>query len=348
MSGMASTEWGFQNGNSRGSPAMLPASPTKTGIPAGNPPALGRDRHPPAVYLAGLASGSRRTMRQALDAMAALLTGNQSDAESLNWASLRYQHTHAIRTAIAERYAPATANKMLAALRGTLRECWRLGLMPAEAFYRAADLSPVRGTTIPKGRALSAGELRALFTAAARDARPATRARDAALLAVLYGGGLRRAEAAGLTVGDYARDTGTLTIRHGKGNKERTVYATNGTADALAAWLGVRGSAPGALFCPINRGGRITVRSMTTQAIFDRLQALATRANVNRFSPHDLRRSFIGDLLDNGADLSTVQSMAGHANPATTARYDRRGERARRRAAGLLLVPFVAGKEPLS
>src|SRR2546422_2953990 len=299
------------------------------------------DGHPAAVYLAGLAPGSRRTMRQALDVIAGLLTGGRADAEVLDLSALLYQHTQAVRAALVERYRPATANKMLAALRGVLREAWRLGQVTGEDHSRAADLTAVRGSTVPRGRALAAGELRALFTVVAADPRPATRARDAALLAVLYGAGVRRAEAVALTVADYDAATGALTIRHGKGRSERIMYATNGAADALSAWLAVRGMEPGALFCPIDKAGRITLRPMTTQAVFDRLASLGARAGVQRFSPHDMRRSFISDLLDNGADLAVVQQLAGHSSPTTTARYDRRGEHAKRRAAGLLHVPYA-------
>lgn len=298
------------------------------------------DQHPTLVYLARLGKGSRRAQATALNILAGLLTGGKDDAMAIDWAAVRYQHSAAVHAALQERYAPATANRILAAFRGVLREAWRLGLVSAEDFHRAADLPSVKGSRLPRGRALTTGELRALFEACRRDATPAG-ARDAALLALGYGAGLRRSELVAVDVGNYDPATGLLTIRSGKGRKDRTAYATNGSKDALAAWLAVRGTPEGPLFCGINKGGRMLPGRLSDQGVLRMLVKRAEEARIKPLSPHDLRRSFISDLLDGGADLVTVQALAGHANPATTARYDRRGEVAKQRAAELLHVPFA-------
>ncbi len=297
------------------------------------------DQHPAVVYLARLAPGSRRTMSEALNTVAGILTSNRCNMQTLDWSALRYQHTAAVRSVLADLYAPATANKMLAALRGVLREAWRLGQVSAEDYHRAADLPSVRGTTPPRGRALDGDELGQLFARCALDRSPAG-LRDAAMLGVLYGCGLRRSELVGLDVTDYVPKDGALHVRSGKGNKARTNYATGGARTALETWIKARGKLPGPLFCPVNKGGKIDSRRLTDQAVRKILLKRAKEAGVEHFSPHDLRRTMIGDLLDAGADISTVQRLAGHANVTTTARYDRRGETAKRKAAELLRVPI--------
>lgn len=305
------------------------------------PIAVPAQRNPAAVYLARLAPGSRRTMRAALDKIAGHLTSNCADALTCPWAEVRYQHAQAVRSLLASAFAPSTTNKHLAALRGVLRESWRLGLVEAEAYRRAADLETVRGTTPRAGREVTVGELTALFRCCADDGTPSA-SRDAALLSLLYGAGLRRSEAVSIDVGDYNASTGEVVVRRGKGRKARTVYATNGGRTALDAWIAVRGDDEGPLLCPVNKGGRISLRRMSDQAVLYRLRARAAAAGVAAFTPHDCRRSFISHLLAAGADLVAIQNLAGHANVSTTARYDRRGEAAKQKAVELLHVPFVA------
>ncbi|HSO37904.1 MAG TPA: tyrosine-type recombinase/integrase [Labilithrix sp.] len=91
----------------------------------------------------------------------------------------------------------------------------------------------------------------------------------------------------------------------------------------------------------MSKGGTVIMRRLSDQSVLDTVRRLARHANIPRFSPHDARRTFIGDMLDLGVDISTVQQLAGHAQVTTAARYDRRGEHVRRRAAEMLHVPFT-------
>lgn len=296
--------------------------------------------NPAAVYLARLADGSKRTMREALDLIASYVTDGQADAETMPWHQLRYVHTQAIRAHLLDRYSPSTANKQLSALRGVLKEAWRLELMDAVDYQRAVDIENAKGSRLPSGRHVDMGEISALVTTCAADAGPAG-ARDAAMLAVAFFAGLRVAELTGVTMAEMNAETGELKVHAGKGDKDRTAWLAGGALAAVNDWIAVRGPSGGALFCPIRKGGKIVIRRMTGQAIYARFELRARQAGLAlSFSPHDGRRTWIGNLLDAGADISTVQQMAGHASVSTTQRYDRRGERAKKSAAQLLHFPW--------
>ena len=312
---------------------------------------LGED-NPVLSYLGRLSKGSRRTMRGSLEEIAKICSASEVGALAFPWWRLRGTHTAVIRGALAERYAPTTANKMLSAMKGVLKACFRLGLMTADERDRASDVAPVRGTRLPPGRSIPRGELRSLFEVCAGEANdPRLRARgvrDAAMMALLYVGGLRRTELASLRLSDYDADARTVRIR-GKGNKERQVYAEGGADLLLASWLELRGEGEpeDPLFLPVRKDGLVQrldsygekKLSLSDQAVYKMVKRRHREANVTEVSPHDFRKTFVGDLLDAVGDLSVVQKLAGHSDPATTARYDRRGERAMRRAASHLHIP---------
>ncbi len=299
------------------------------------PPA---DENPALVYVASLSAGSRRTMRQALDTIAWIASHGQASALTLPWSALRFQHTTAIRARLEEAYAASTANKMLAALRGTLKQAWLLGQMTAEEYHQAVAVENVEGKRLAAGRDIQAGELAALMAVCGAD-ESKSGARDAAIVGVLYTCGLRREELVKLNLADYDLEAGALHV-NGKRNKDRLTYPASGAIEALADWLEVRGRRPGPLFYPIRKGGKIERRRMTPQAVWKRMKYRAKQAEVRDLSAHDFRRTFVGDLLEAGADIATVQKLAGHANVNTTARYDRRPEEVKRRAAGLLHLPY--------
>ncbi|NPV07687.1 MAG: site-specific integrase [Anaerolineae bacterium] len=303
---------------------------------------LPSDRNPAAVYLAGLSSErARRAMLGRLRYMAGLLGAD--DPLAVPWHMLPHQHAAAIRARLTESgQAPATIHLNPSAWRGVAREAFNLGLLSADDYARLHPVKNVRGERSPAGRSLSHGKLAALAEACADDATNVG-PWDCAIIGVMYTGGLRREEVPALDLADYHPATGELRV-HGKGDRERRVWINNGTGEAMADWLKARGTEAGPLLLPVTRGGRIQRRRLNLQTIYDMLARRAEEAGVRSFSPHDLRRTFVGDMLDAGADVVTVQALAGHASPTTMATCDRRPEETKRRAASLLHLPYRSRK----
>ena len=214
-------------------------------------------------------------------------------------------------------------------------------LSALRAFYRFLRREKILHENVamllraPKGRKslpqfLTPEQAVALVEAPARAAALRGRAvgalglRDAALLEVLYGCGLRVSEVVKLDLADLEGlhtgepDLRELRVRRGKGGKDRVVPLGQKAVEALLAWLPARlGLKPvdSALF--INaRGGRVTDRSV--RRFVDRR---ALEGDVPDTHPHALRHSFATHLLSSGADLPSIQELLGHASLKTTARY---------------------------
>lgn len=295
-------------------------------------------RNPATVYIASLVSKhSRRAIQSDLNAIASLTSTGVYDAFTFPWHQLEYQHCAVIRSRLSEKYAPATANRMMSSLKGVLKECKRLGLMKVEDYDKAVDLKPIRGSRPIRGRALSAEEIQSLFDACAND-RSNRGVRDGAVLSVLRVG-LRRSEVVALDATDID-NTGAVSIRHGKGDKARTVYLPKRYLPLMDYWLELRGKAEldtNALFLGVSKSDRILTNRLTDQAVLVVLRARAEQARIKEsFSAHDWRRTAISDLLDAGVDIATVAKIAGHSSVTQSEKYDRRGDKVKREAIDLL------------
>ena len=282
---------------------------------------------PSLAYLARLSPGSRAATISALKTLACRLAHHPFPVSRdpwgpFPWHRLDRTRTLALRAWLMEHYAPATVNRHLAALRGVLKEAWRAGLMDDAAYHRAADLPAVKASKLPAGREVTREELRELFAELGAGENPE---RDRAILALLAGSGLRRAELAALQVEDVCLRTGEITVRAGKGRKERRGWLGPDGLELVREWADPEGF--GSLF------------GLTASGVYKMVVSAVARCDMPPATPHDLRRTFVSRLLEAGADLPTVQALAGHSDISTTARYDRRGERAKRKAAALLEVP---------
>jgi len=213
----------------------------------------------------------------------------------------------------AEGLGPSGVQRALAGLRGFYRYLEREGLADGAALR--AVKSPKLPRTLP--RPLSEIDaMRVIDEAGTRD-EPWMAARDAALMTLLYGTGLRISEALSLKRGDVPLGE-TLTIL-GKGRKERAVPLLDIVREGVARYAALCPFDPGktgALFLS-RRGKPMSARE--AQALMQRLRG---RLGLSESAtPHALRHSFATHLLQHGGDLRAVQELLGHASLSTTQKY---------------------------
>jgi integrase len=236
----------------------------------------------------------------------------QKDVLDAPWSSFKPEDVAAAKAKVADKYAPATVNKMLSALRGVFLEAWRSGEIATDEFDRLSELLvSVPRSVMPKVRTLSDDELERLFSTCATDKHPSG-ARDGAILSLIYNYGLRRREIASLNLRDVDRATGGLNVPTASAIRQLSPNTSEPSNVSLLEWLRIRGSATGPLFCPINKGGRVTIRRLSDQTVRNIVLKRAQLASINALTTEDLRRTRIYNL-GTAVDLRTVRRLTGFA-----------------------------------
>lgn len=256
---------------------------------------------------------SRAYLREAEDLRKFLAEGDR--AADAGWASVT---TADLRRYVASRHTGrqgATLARTVSALRTFFAFLAGQGDVPANP--ATGLLSPKRRMALPGF--LPVDEMLALLRSLPRTTE--TGKRDAAILELLYGSGIRVGELASLRCGDVSLESATVRVL-GKGRKVRVVPLGAISAAAIRDYLSARAAAGPANGSPLflnSRGGALTARSVARL-----LDAAMARAGIARhLSPHGMRHSFATHLLESGADLRSIQEMLGHSSLSTTQRYAR-------------------------
>ena len=277
------------------------------------------------AYINGLAPSGRRGITSLLNRSAGILK-HGADAADYPWEQLNYAAVAKVRAALLDDgYAVSSVNMALSALRGVAQTAFNLNCMNAEMLARIRSVKRVSGDIQRKGRALDKQEIRALIQAAKQHQHASRRCRDTAIVLTLCGTGMRAGEMVKIERRDY--DNGILTVRQGKGRKYREIHVANVVDKAIRAWLKVSADEDdSALFRRVQRNGKTAIQPLTTTGLTGILAELQHTSGIARFTPHDMRRTFITRLLEQGVDINTVRQLAGHSDISTTTRYDCRGE----------------------
>ncbi|MBA2923771.1 tyrosine-type recombinase/integrase [Pseudomonas sp. P7] len=293
-------------------------------------------RNPLTLYLTRLAPSSQLTMRYVLQDAADRLGFEDINLEDIDWHLLQPEHVIALVAALREDgYAPNTSSLYVNAVRGVMNEAWRLSLISQEHLLRMRTVKPAPGTRLGQGRNLRRTLIREMMEVCAADPRPQG-LRDAAVIGILYGSGMRKSESVNLDLAQINVEERSLRVI-GKGNKELIKYAPQWAFAKLQAWLAFRREQlkegeqdDSFLFNRIRRGSHITRERITKHAIYYIARQRGEQVGV-KIMPHDFRRSFITRVIEEH-DLSIAQKLAHHTNIQTTASYDVRDDNERRRA----------------
>jgi len=221
---------------------------------------------------------------------------------------------------VGRRLAPSSINVRLCAIRKLAAEMADNGMVPRDVAASIGKVKGVERSGIRSGKWLSVTEAEALLNAPSCSSLRGKR--DRALLGMLIGAGLRRAEAASLVFTDIQERDGRWVIADlvGKRGHIRTVPIASWTKALVDDWRQAVGLAEGHVFRPVDKSGCVTGEALTPQTIFHIVRGYGAQIGHD-IAPHDLRRTFARLAYKGRAGLEQIQLALGHVSLTTTERY---------------------------
>lgn len=282
-------------------------------------------------FMAGFAPTSRVTMRYALRRIAAdlgMLATDGDRIEDVGWHTIKAGAVSELLYIWREQLDVSTIRLYMHALRGVARACFIRGMMPADEFALLGEIKLPRGRNkAGRGRAIEQRYKTELLRDCMNDER-VQGVRDAALIALLFGSGIRRAEAASLLDENLDLDEGELRVRV-KGGDYVVRYLAAWALPYLKAWRDVRrsnGFHSGPYLSRIWKGGKLSNNAMQGRSLFYLLEYRSKRAGLPFLvRPHDARRTVGTEMLSTHGEL-IAQKVLGHADLSTTRIYDKRSD----------------------
>lgn len=233
-----------------------------------------------------------------------------------------------------------TQNFTLSVIKRLCEEAYFAQLLPVARYLSIKRIPNFRSIRCPPPFCVTKTEILKMLQLCRQDGS-LKGIRDAAILAVGFGCGLRRSEIAKLPM-DNIDFSNHLVRIIGKGNRERIIGLSDSVWNYLQQWLEQRGST-GTSYCfvPLAKGEKlITSRHLNDETIYLIVQTRSLTAIGRTITPHDLRRAFASHLLASNIDINTLRIVMGHSDISTTQIYDRRDELTRITAiAQIALLP---------
>lgn len=295
-----------------------------------------REPSPTELFLSRLAKTGRRSLRSQLTVTAQLLEWPNEDVENLPFHQLNYAQIEALkRQRLDDNKSPRTVNLMLFALKSIVKTGFLMGQVTDRQWRQVQAIKRLTVNPSNRGKALVPASVNKLISHTEQDKR-LIGIRDSCMLALFVSTGLRRFELSHLMIEDIQLTNHLVIVKSGKGKKPRQQPMPPWAVLYIKRWLAIKPNTTGYLFNPVWVNFIKTDKRLSCAAIYQVVKARTLAATGIDISPHDLRRTYITELLNQKVDLSTASKLAGHANITTTQIYDKRNESVMRDAVALL------------